>query len=74
MTLIDDFNSMMKRAILRKDLRKLETLSQTILSFMNRPQKYTSVQKKYENIQLKEVFGQISIYIVYLTNRGVSHN
>jgi len=74
MNIPEYFKLMMKKAVSKRDLKELETLSQTILNLMNQPHKYNNINRKIESKNLQKIFGEISIYIVYLTNRSVSYD
>lgn len=67
MTLVDDFNKLTNEARSQGDLNQLETISQTISSFIDYPHKYNSHKIQAEIKMLKEILHKVSRCIAHLT-------
>ncbi len=74
MTVFEDLNRMMRKAVSNRDLRQLETISQTVFSFISYPHKHNSIKVQSENRKLEDLFNKISVYIIYLTNHPQKFN
>ncbi len=74
MIIFEDLNRMMREAVSNRNLRQLETISQTIFSFINYPHKGNSFDLKSEDRKLEELFNRVAVYIVFLTNHPPKFN
>ena len=65
-SIIDDFDSMIQKAVSSKNLQRLEEISMTILDYMNIPCNFASNRKLLEDRQLNELFKKVAVRIIQI--------
>ena len=68
-SIIDDFDSMIQKAVSSKNLQRLEEISMTILDYLNIPCNFASNRKLLEDRQLNELFKKVAVRIIQIYAR-----